>query len=236
MEVSFHKPLSELLHSPLGGVSPPTQVLFGFCCRKGAAPGIVDADDALLRVSIELGVRECLIRQPDAGIVPGVLRFLQRTSAGDDPRPQRGPADGRLAAHVQLPVAHVAALVDFLQGEQSGAVFGSLRMFWGPYRRAFWRALRRREWVGGGPGGFRQHRPHYPQADGYNQALQREHKPRKPDHLVLPTADINSPPRVLLATFRFYPLRSSPRCRDEMYNTLRRSTRPPSCRPLSQDL
>src|SRR5215218_11293128 len=102
-------PRSQPLHSPLGSISPPTQVLPRFCGPIGATLKIFDADYALRWVSIELGVRERFVRLSNAGIVPGVLRFLQRTSARDDPGPQRGPADGRLAAHVKLPAAHVAA-------------------------------------------------------------------------------------------------------------------------------
>src|SRR5829696_269734 len=186
-------PLSEPLHSSLGGISPPTQVLPRFCCRIGATLEIVDADDAPSWVSIELGVRKRLIRQSNAGIVPGVLRFLQRKSARDDSGPQRGPADGRLAAHVKLPTAHIAAFVDLLQSEPCGIVAGFRRMF----RRMCWRVLLRRECVGGRPGCFRYHRPHQPQADGYHQALQREHEPREPDHLVLPAAVIDSLLRIL---------------------------------------
>src|SRR5215218_7873785 len=205
-------PLSEPLHSSLGGISPPTQVLPRFCCRIGATLEIVDADDAPSWVSIELGVRERLIRQSNAGIVPGVLRFLQRESASDDSGPQRGPADGRLAAHVKLPAAHVSALVDLLQGEQSGVVAGFRRMF----QRMCWQVLRRRECVGGRPGCVRYHRPHQPQADGYHQALQREHEPREPDHLVLP-AVIDSLPCILYSASDSIP---SPRCRGEKYNTI----------------
>src|ERR671910_383774 len=175
----------------------------GFCCRIGAALEIFDADGALLWVSIELGVRKRFVCQSNAGIVPGVLWFLQRESARDDSGPQRGPADGRLAAHVQLPAAHVAALVDLLQGEPRGVIAG------------FSRVLHRRECVGGRPGCFRHHRPHQPQADGYDQALQRESKPREPDHHLLPAALIDCPPRVLLSAFRFYLL-----WRDETYNTV----------------
>src|SRR5215207_9280125 len=187
-------PLSEPLHSSLGGISPPTQVLPGFCCRVGTTPHIVDADYALRWVSIELGVRKRLVSQSNAGIVPGVLRVLQRLSARDDPGSQRSAADRRLAAHVKLPAAHIAALVDLLQGEPCGVVAGFRRMF----QRMCWRVLNRRECVAGLPGGFRYHRPHQPQDDGYHQALQREHEPREPDHLVcpgaliLPIAAINS--------------------------------------------
>src|SRR5918995_3781203 len=97
---------SEPLHSPLGGVPPPAEIVLGFCCRIGAAAEIVDADDAILWVSVELGVDKGLLRQPNAGIVPGVLRFFQSTSARDDLGPERSPADGRLAAHVKRPAAH----------------------------------------------------------------------------------------------------------------------------------
>src|SRR3712207_5626953 len=114
---------SEPLHSPVGGVPPPAQVVLGFCCRIGTAAKIVDADDAIPWVSVELGVDKGLLCQPNAGIVPGELRFCQRTSARDYLGPERSPADGRLAAHVKLPAAHVAPLVDLLQGEQSGLVF-----------------------------------------------------------------------------------------------------------------
>src|ERR687898_2072004 len=172
----------------------------GFCCRIGAALEIFDADDALLWVSIELGVRKRFVCQSNAGIVPGVLWFLQRESARDDSGPQRGPADGRLAAHVQLPAAHVAALVDLLQGEPCRVVAGFSRVF----QRMRWQVLHRRECVGWRPGCFRHHRPHQPEADGYNQALQREREPSEPDHHVLPAALIDSPPCVLLSAFRFY--------------------------------
>src|SRR5215211_347849 len=125
----FQKPLSEPLHQPLVGVSPAAQVLSGFCCRIRAAPGIFYADDAIVWVSIELCVHKSLVRPFDAGVVPGVLRFLQRTSARDDPGAQRSPADGRLAAHVQLPTAHVATPVDLLHGEQSWVAVGFLWTF-----------------------------------------------------------------------------------------------------------
>src|ERR671913_1592766 len=138
---------SQPLHSPLGGISPPTQVLPRFCCRIGATLEIFDADYAPRWVSIELGVRKRLVRQSNAGIVPGVLRFLQRTSASDDPGPQRGPADGRLAAHVKLPGTHIAAFVDLLQGEPCGIVAGFRRMF----RRMCWRVLPSGGCGGGGP-------------------------------------------------------------------------------------
>src|SRR5215210_6478581 len=216
---AFLNPLSELLHSPLWGIFPPAQVLPRFRCRIGATLEIFAADYALRWVSIELGVGERLVRQSKAGIVPGVLRFLQRTSARDDPGPQRGPADGRLAAYVKLSAAHVAALVDLLQGEPCGVVAG--------FRRMCWRVLRRKECVGGRPGCFRYHRPHQPQADGYHQALQREHEPREPDHLVL-SAVIDGLLRILYSTFRFYPLvallwREVQYCRsDEEFDRVRR--------------
>jgi hypothetical protein len=73
-----------------------------------------------------------------------------------------------------------------------------------------WRFLRRRECVGGRPGCLRDHRPHQPQADGYHQALQREHEPREPDHVVLPAAVIDSLPRILYSVFGFYPLAALP--------------------------
>src|SRR5918994_791662 len=184
----------------------------GFCCRIGAALEIFDADDALLWVSIELGVRKRFVCQSNAGIVPGVLWFLQRESARYDSGPQRGPADGRLAAHVQLPAAHVAALVDLLQGEPRGVIAGFSRVL----QRICRHVLHRRECVGGRPGCFRHHRPHEPQADGYHQALQREHEPREPDHLVLPAAVIDSLPCILYAASRFYPLAALP-WREEQY-------------------
>src|SRR5215217_6230089 len=79
---------SEPLHSPIGGVPPPAEVVPGFCCRIGTAGEIVDADDAVPWVSVELGVDKDLLRQPNAGIVPGVLRFFQRTSARHDLGPE----------------------------------------------------------------------------------------------------------------------------------------------------
>src|ERR671911_1181977 len=125
---AFQNPHSESIHSPIGGISPPTQVLPGFCCRIGTTLVVFDADQAVRRVSTELGVRKRLVRQPNTGVVPGVLRFLKRTSTRDDPGSQRGPADGRLAAHVKLPAAYVAALVDLLHGEPCGVVAGFGRM------------------------------------------------------------------------------------------------------------
>jgi hypothetical protein len=43
---------SEPLHSPVGGVPPPAEVVLGFCCRIGAAAKIVDADDSIPGVKI----------------------------------------------------------------------------------------------------------------------------------------------------------------------------------------
>src|SRR5215218_6632552 len=145
--VTFEKAVStsEPLHSPVGGVPPPAEVVLGFCCRIGATTEIVDADDAIPWVSVELGVDKGLLRHPNAGINPGVLRFFQRTSARDDPGPERSPADGCLAAHVELPAAQVASLVDLLQGEQSGLVFGFGRMVQRLCWQRLWRVLHRRE-------------------------------------------------------------------------------------------
>src|SRR5215210_77061 len=121
-------------------------------------------------------------------------------STRDDPGPERGRVDCRLAAHMELPAAHVAPFVDFLEGEESGIVIG-------------WRwPLHRRERVGWRPGGFRYHHPHYPQADDYHQALQRDHEPHDPDHHLAPSRSLilstaaSSPSRVLSA-IRFYALR-----------------------------
>src|SRR5215203_1480329 len=119
---------SEPLHSPVGGVPPPAEVVQGFCCWIGAPPEIVDAHDALPWVGVELGVDKGLLRQPNAGIVPGILRFFQGTSPRDDPGPERSPVDGRLTAHMELSAAHVAPLVDLLKGEESGVIFGFRRM------------------------------------------------------------------------------------------------------------
>src|SRR5215207_1959822 len=147
------------LHLSLKGVPPPAQVVPGFCRRIGSPPEIIHPDDALPRVSAELGVDKSLLCQPDAGIVPGVLRFFQGSSPSDNPGPEWSPADSRLAAHVQLPGAHITPLVDFLEGEQSGValVFSKRRVFVFGFRRMLqrlcWRmlgrVLYRRQWVGG---------------------------------------------------------------------------------------
>src|SRR3712207_8335953 len=110
---------SEPLDSPVGGVPPPAEVVPGFCCRMGAIHEIVDSNDTVPWVGVELGVDKSLLRQPNAGIVPGVLRFFQRTPACHDLGPERGPADRRLAAHVELSAAHEASLVEFLQDRKS---------------------------------------------------------------------------------------------------------------------
>jgi hypothetical protein len=198
---------SELLQMTLRGVSPPAGVFLGF--RRWLASVFFDTYNALCRVGVELGVRERLVRQSDAGIVPGVLWFFEGTSSRDDPGPERGPADGRLATHVELPAADVAALVDLLEGEQGRIVVGSLLEFGRRYRRAYGRIIECRHGVGGSPGGFRHHRPHDPKSDAYHQALQREHKPGEPDHLVLPTVLMGSLPLSILSTFGFYLLGSS---------------------------
>src|SRR3712207_9062024 len=61
--------------------------------------------------------------QPNARVVPGVLRFSWIMPARHDPGPERSATDGRLAARVELPGAHITPLVDFLECEQSGIVF-----------------------------------------------------------------------------------------------------------------
>jgi hypothetical protein len=118
----------EPLYSPVGDVPPPAEVVLGFCCRIGATPEIIDPDDAVAWVGVELGVDKGPLRKPDAGIVSGVLRFFQRAPARYDLGPARSPADGRFAAHVELPAAQVALLVDFLQGEESRVVSGFRRI------------------------------------------------------------------------------------------------------------
>jgi hypothetical protein len=137
--VTFEKEVnaSDPLHLPFGGVPPPAEVVLGFCCRIATTPKILDPDDAVRWVSVELGVDKSLLCQPDAGIVPGVLRFFQRSSPSDDPGPERSPADGRLAAHVEHPGAHITPLIDFLEGEQSGValVFSKRRVFVFGFRR-----------------------------------------------------------------------------------------------------
>jgi hypothetical protein len=49
---------SESLHLPCGSVPPPAEVVFGFCRRIGSTPDILYPDDAIPRVSAELGVDE----------------------------------------------------------------------------------------------------------------------------------------------------------------------------------
>jgi hypothetical protein len=114
---------SEPFHLPLRDVPPPTQVVFGFCCRIATTPDILQPDDALPWVSVELRVDKSLHCHLNAGIIPGVLRFFQRVLPCHDPGPERGTADASLAAHVELPGAHITPLVDLLEGGQSGVVF-----------------------------------------------------------------------------------------------------------------
>ena len=55
-------------------------------------------DDTFGPNGSELGVLQGLVRLSYARVVPSVLRLFQTTLSGDDPRPERGPADGGLAA------------------------------------------------------------------------------------------------------------------------------------------
>jgi hypothetical protein len=80
---------SEPLYLPPGGVPPPAEITLGLCRRVGTAPEILHPDYAFPWVSVELGVDEGLLCQPNARVVPGVLRFSWIMPARHDPGPER---------------------------------------------------------------------------------------------------------------------------------------------------